>query len=378
VDIQVNTSVTGDQTVARVAIQQDGGFFVIWRSSHGGTPQIYGQRISSTGARLGSEIPVSNNLANSETNESRYDVVALTDGGYAVLFSDASNRLRSQRYAADGTASGTLLIVHDPALGNGSGHAAVRAAALPNGGYAVSSMVLNSLDESILVRVYDGSGAAVGPEFTALRQGGIGFARPHIASNASGAMVVAYVLGNTTTDVYALRLSTTAAVGAPIHMANFSSGIQNNARIALASDGSFVATWSSDHTGSGRIYLRRFDPAGAPIGDEVLVSPFNSGMNMPEIGMDATGAFAILWSGAGGPGSDAWSNVYARRFLANGTPAGDVVLVNAYNPSLTDQELGVMAMNAQGQCVGAWTDRVQEWRPSGGASTGHGVFANRF
>jgi len=92
--------------------------------------------------------------------------------------------------------------------------------------------------------------------------------------------------------------------------------------------------------------------------------------------MDPTGAFAIVWNENGGPVAAVSGDVWARRFLANGMPAGEVVRVNVFTTGAQDQP--DLAFNAFGG-IAVWRDARQEYSGGGSASQiGAGIYAHRF
>ena len=375
----MNTFVNDLQEGPEIAMHADGRFMVAWKSSNqavAGKAEVFGQLFAADGSKVGAEIQISSiQASNLYYGAGAWDVAALADGGYVVVYSGYSPyNLYAQRYAADGTANGAVTMVHGTS--NNSNPHIPRVVALPGGGYTVVYRVVNNFSYTLFIRSYDAAGSALGPAMDC--QAGTGsllFPDPHVAVNASGDMVVAFVLGETTTDVYARRLTTTGVDGTRFKLAGTSSGIQSHPRVAIAPDGSIVGTWRSDHSGSNRVYYRRFDATGTAISDETLVTTY-PGQNGPQnIAMDPTGAFAIAWAENGGAmpaiGGDAW----ARRFLADGTPAGEVVRVNTFTTG--EQSQVDLALTPFGGIV-VWRDARQEWMGSSSNGISSGIYAHRF
>jgi len=107
-EFQVNTYTSNVQTNPSIAALNDGGFLVTWESSHqdGSNYEIYGQRYSSSGVKIGSEFQVNTNLSNSQTNPS---ITVLNDGRFVVTWQsndqDSSNYgIFGQLYNANGKA----------------------------------------------------------------------------------------------------------------------------------------------------------------------------------------------------------------------------------------------------------------------------------
>ena len=111
-------------------------------------------------------------------------------------------------------------------------------------------------------------------------------------------------------------------------------GNQDDASIAMHSDGSFIVVWESNQNGNSDIYMRRFDADGNPLGnsgnpsgDEFLVhQSYSSGeQKNPDIAINNAGQFSIVWDG---DGSEDSQGIYARTFDADGTPNSAAFFVN--------------------------------------------------
>src|SRR5688572_4970468 len=97
-----------------------------------------------------------------------------------------------------------------------------------------------------------------------------------------------------------------------------------------------------------RLEPRRLLAAGAyhwPVGPEVLVSSYTPGAQAaPVMAMDADGDYVIAWTSDGQDGS--WSGIYARRYDAAGVPQGGEFRVNT-GTTLNETQPAV-AMDADG------------------------------
>jgi hypothetical protein len=113
-----------------VAVDAVGNFMAVWRRRNEST--VYARRYASNGVALGPEFRV-----DSETSPYSYpgnaDVAALADGSFVVTWS-ATSRIRSNRYAANGS-----LLRHCDSLDSNSTRYAATSAitATPDGGFAV-------------------------------------------------------------------------------------------------------------------------------------------------------------------------------------------------------------------------------------------------
>ncbi|WP_374590204.1 DUF4347 domain-containing protein [Aquabacterium sp.] len=85
-NFRVNTTTSGSQTQSSVGMDGTGAFVVSWTSTQGGTSDIYAQRFSNAGAKVGSEFLVNNTTAYDQTASS-----VAVDGGGAFVIAWQSN-----------------------------------------------------------------------------------------------------------------------------------------------------------------------------------------------------------------------------------------------------------------------------------------------
>ena len=119
------------------------------------------------------------------------------------------------------------------------------------------------------------------------------------------------------------------------------------AYVASDASGNFIVTWGSDVTG-GDALARRYDSAGASLGDEFTVNVFTTGLQTVKGVAASPAGFVITWSGPGVGGS----GLFGRRFDASGTPmGGDFQVSSAAVPA----SVGDVSMSATGQSIFVWT-----------------------
>jgi hypothetical protein len=99
------------------------------------------------------------------------------------------------------------------------------------------------------------------------------------------------------------------------------SGNQYEPDVAMFADGSFVVVWRDDNglDGSGTAtFGRRFDAAGAPLGDAFLVNENTAGSQyQPKVTALSTGGFVVAFYNDTG---EYWGDTYIREFDAAGNP----------------------------------------------------------
>jgi len=132
---------------------------------------------------------------------------------------------------------------------------------------------------------------------------------------------------------------------------------QKIAAIAMDAAGNFVVVWSSygQDSNSNGIFGQRFDPNCTPIGSEFQINTITPG-NQTEssVAMNALGNFAIAWQG---PGIDE-EDIFIKRFDPNGQPLGDELIVNTYTHG--KQRYPKVTMSRDGAFAVVWENQKPE------------------
>ncbi len=239
---------------------------------------------------------------------------------------------------------------------SGSAHAVGRAGPL-----AVSAMV------ALLARSALASGTPAGAQFR-VNQTTLGRQnQPAVAMNAAGQVVFAWSNGTgLNISARAYQASGQARTGEIVVNAT-TGGTQNEPTVAMDGAGNFVVAWTdyNDRDGDALgVIAQRYTASGQRSGPEFAVASLTAGSQFQgSAAMGPLGSFVIAWvdsTAAGNP------DVWARRFLADGSPLGSQFRVNVRTDS--NQVLPAAAMADDGRFVIAWMDRGAE------DGSGHGVF----
>ncbi|MCP4000192.1 MAG: T9SS type A sorting domain-containing protein [Gammaproteobacteria bacterium] len=130
---------------------------------------------------------------------------------------------------------------------------------------------------------------------------------------------------------------------------------QQNPAVAMDSTGNFVVVWESDGTdGDGYgIYGQRYNSDGTTSGSEFNVNSSTAGnQRFPDVAMDQTGRFAVVWMDDTKDGSG-WG-VYGRRYNSNGTTYGSEFRVKSGKTG--HQRNPQLAMDEDGDFFITWMD----------------------
>ena len=134
-------------------------------------------------------------------------------------------------------------------------------------------------------------------------------------------------------------------------------GAQSLPDVATAADGRFVVVWQEgdarpDSKTPVSVKARIFDAAGKPRGGEIQVaSHVPTYYPWPRVAMAPDGRFVVVWGG----GKEDMGIAFGRRFAANGSPQGQPFRL----AKIRGQDSPDVAMAADGSFVAAWTQGVE-------------------
>ena len=337
---QVNTFTTGSQAYPAVASAPSGGFVIAW-SSNSNDPDggigVHVRRYDSAGSPLGPEFPVS---VSTTYGQSGAKVAVDAEGNFVVVWSswgslgtDSSwGSIQARRFDPNGLPlTGELQVNAYTTNDQRSASVAIS----PQGGFVVvwesdGSSGADTSQSSIQGRRFDSSGTPLGAEFevnsytTGYQYG------PRVATDPQGGFVVVWNgEGPNGTQAYDSIIQSRRfdAQGAPLgdqfQVNTYTTNSQHRPSIAVDSRGDFVVAWDSyGSTGNDDYYLsiqaRQFDAAGNPRGDEFQVNTYTTYDQMsPIVAADADGNFVVVWKSLGSYGGDTkFESILAQRFDA--------------------------------------------------------------
>ncbi len=146
---------------------------------------------------------------------------------------------------------------------------------------------------------------------------------------------------------------------------------QSEARVAVMPNGNFVVTWNGFDISQRGVFARVFLANGTPLTDEFQVNTFtNEAQRGPDIAMDINGNFVIVWeSFTQEPGAGFNTGVYGQRFTAAGVKVGPEFLINVTTAG--SQHNAAVAMSPGGSFVVVWQTPAQD-------GDGEGIYARRY
>ena len=324
-EFQVNVYTTGEQAEPAVAMSRSGSFVVVWTSygQDGDSYGVFGRLFSSSGAAVGIEFQV-----NSYTTSYQYDPDVAMDGSgnFAVVWvsldqAGVGNSVFARRFNSSGSpAAGefqvdsfTAAFQYFPAV-----------AADERGDFAVvwESDPMDGDAFGIAARIFDRMGTAAGPEFQVNTYTTGDQGEPGIAMTAQGDFLVGWDSDDqdgAQDGVFAQLFDITGMpVGAELQVNTYTSGSQDDPKIAADASGEFIVVWPSQNQDGSLdgVFTRVVDSLGVPLGDEFQVNTYTPGGQMrPSVATGPAGTFNAVWEDDNGDGS--FDAVVGQRVLAH-------------------------------------------------------------
>jgi hypothetical protein len=278
-EFQVNTYTSMAQIPRAVAGAADGGFMVVWSSNgqDGNYNGVFGQRLDSTGAASGTEFQVNTYTTSGQTPQS---IARTDDGGFVVVWRGYGQGdtdelgVFGQRLDSAGAALGTEFRVNTYTT---DAQVEASVAAIAGGGFVVvwQSEGPDGDSYGVFGQRFGSTGAAAGSEFqintfTTQEQ-----SYPRVARTVDDDFVVVWhSLGQDGSGygIFGRRLdSSGAAVGTEFQLNTSTPNDQQVPEVGPAVNGGFVVTWDSyTQDGSnygvfGRVFATA--PSPSPLGD---------------------------------------------------------------------------------------------------------------
>ncbi len=181
---------------------------------------------------------------------------------------------------------------------------------------------------------------------------------PALGLSETSRWVLAWSEGNDATngvDSFAQIFEADLPVAAPIRLNTPSfGGYYSDVVAATDPFGNSVAIWHADldFDINGELWAQRISRDGVALGDEFRIALEGAEWQFVcDVAMDSQGRFVVAWE-QGDPVAEGSTNVYARRFGADGVPLGEPFRVPT--ESAGAQYDCDLAMNREGDFVVAW------------------------
>ena len=311
-EFQINIETSGNQREPSVAMDAAGNFVVTWYGPgivEEDKEDIFARRFDPNGQPLGSEFRV-----NSYTNDRQlYPGVAMdNDGGFVIVWESMNipeqdnKTICGQLYDSNGAKFGPEFVISEEISDSRYPDVAMET----EGNFAIVWMRDKS-SNSIIARLYnvDGTAKTEPFEISTIRFSSI--TRPSIAMDEDGNFVVAWD-GDpklaSLDDIHARRYNFDGtAIGEQFIVNTSIEGPQKNPQVAMNNRGRFIIVWDSKidpDINERDIFAQRYDSAGGPLGDEFQVNTYMADdQKRPSVAMTENRKFVMAWQSYGQDGS---------------------------------------------------------------------------
>ncbi len=390
-NIKVNDDqLSGNQQWPAIACYTDGSFIIAWVDGRSQGRDIYAQRYTSAGVKIGENIKVNDDDIDNYTLSPSVDISP--DGNFIITWADYREaeifNIYAQRFSNDGTPLGNNFRVnflsatlnYNPVV-----------ACKPNGGFIICwgdsdeggkdelisyqkqiDKLYNSdsiyLAPNIWAQIFLSDGTPLGENF--IVNDDLGMAAqlcPDISVDGNGNFVIAWV--DWRNDAGEIFLQRYLGDGTPIG-SNFLSenplysGFQNLPSIAYGASGNFTLAWLDYRNEKTDIFCRQFSSDGNPLGNSFQVNNNieDDMLSYPCISIGENDNFIISWT----DNRNETKDIYAQKYLSNGQAFKDNYRIS--NISAGEQN-NCEVILSDNKAYAAWDDNRNE-------QTGFDIWAN--
>lgn len=379
-EFSINSVAPYDQSSPIASMADDRSFVVVYLSEGQGGPvntlDLFARLFDSDGNPKGVEFEVADlNAPVDSYNEQQYDLSLADDGTFVVAWSGSGSdrAVYASVFTIDGAPLAERILVDNQTESEFNYN--VTASIDDGGSFAVAYDSFDGMTQGIKLRRFTLDGTAFGDAFWVDEAQEI--KDINLSLNSSGDMILVWHEGSDDGDVYGRRLNPGGGLigETKFRINDETEGSQDNARVVIADDGTFVVVWQSDQTAAPGIYMQRFSGEGVPVGLNQLVASEQGFDNSPAVSGSEEGLFVVVWSGFGSEGASSATgmDVWAQLYDLLGTALGDPIKVNTVDQD-DQQDPRVAIEDNNGSVLIVWTDFWQE----DVAGNGDGVRARLF
>ncbi len=369
-DFLVNEQICVDgseQEKPDIAGDGNGNYVITWQDGRiEWNFDIYAQIYLSDGTPLGNNFKVNDDESGGGYgSQLGTDIAVDPNLNFVITWIDKRStwqwEVYAQRYSNNGTALGNNFLVNTDTADTEQAHPSVSVDS--NGNFVIVWADKQSGEWDIYAQRFLNDGSAIGDNFKINDDAGNSVQYwPTISCHNNGNFIAAWVdeRYNDDNDIYAQRfLADGTALGNNFKV-NTDSGLLSQLCpvIAIKENEDFIITWSDKRNNNWDVYAQRYLSDGSPLGDNFLI---NDDMTIsrqanPSISTDLDGNFIISWEYC----YDENCDIYARRFTGNAIPIGNSFRVNSdtgnsyqYYPEIMEDKDGNFTI--------VWQDHRFSW-----------------
>ena len=366
-DFLVNEQISVDgseQSTPYIDGDGNGNYVITWKDDRSGTNfDIYAQIYLSDGTTLGDNFKVNDS---NETYAQYFPVVAVDPNlNFVIAWLDKRNpwewNVYAQRFSNDGTALGDNFKVNADTTNADQEYPSISIDSCGN--FVIVWADERNGEWDIYAQRYLNDGSTVGDNFKINDDAGNSTQYwPTSSGDKSGNFIVTWVdvRYNDDYDIYAQRfLADGTAIGNNFKVnTDIGNSSQLRPDIAIKENGDFIISWGDERNGNWDVYAQRYLSDGSPMGDNFKINDdtTNTSQRNPSISTDLIGNFIISWEDCSNDNCD----IYARRFTVDAIPIGSsfkvsIDTVNAY------QYYSEIMEDKDGNFTITWQDHRFSW-----------------
>ncbi|WP_102110306.1 beta strand repeat-containing protein, partial [Oceaniglobus roseus] len=354
-DFTANLTTADSQFEPRITQLTNGNVVIAWTSSNdtgvGSEPgtDIIGQMFDAYGNKIGGETRLNNGFF--LDNERNFDIAALDNGRFVVVYEDENGSAANQAIVATewtttaggfGTATNRT-IATSPDAGDIVRTPTVTAAA--DGSYTVGFEFFDSSTSSNLLNFVNVTAAgAVGAVDTAISGSDSASSQVDSARLTNGNVVFVYDYdGADDAIAYSVRNPVTGASptgGAFVANTATNGDVDFGASVVALTGGGFVIAWSNTDANDTDIEMQRYDNAGVAQGGILNVDVGGSDDNNNEVELVALsdGGWLVLWDDDSSTSNGGFAG-RGERYSSTGTQVGSQFVFDNTNANHTEAVL---------------------------------------
>ena len=350
-EFQVNTSDPGNNYTDGIAMGEEGDFVVVW-SEATTDPEVFGRLFDADTAPFGAPFAM-----NADTAPDREPSAIARDasGRFVIVWAEEAAGIRGQRFDSDGTPLGANFQVN---TSTSLATASPFVASDPSGNFVATWTSGEGDASEAVARRFDSNGAPLGDEFP-VNVFTTGAQSPHgIAMSPAGFVVTWFGEGESGAGVFCRRFDDGGAPMTGDFQVNTATVVDVELRpdVGMNAAGDFVVVWDDTVGFFDTAMGRRFDSAGAPLGDVFPISGTSLAAHDTKVTSDSSGNFVVTWGSVpvllGEGGTNDNSAVRARLYDIGGVAVSQEFVVNSITTGFQFRARPSLAHN--GSFVVAW------------------------
>jgi hypothetical protein len=345
------------QLYPSISMDGAGNFVVVWQDFRNSSWDIYFQRYNDAGTALGVNTKV-NDDADSASQEHPSISMGVT-GDFVIVWDDNRNNnhdIYFQRYTSTGAALGVNTKVNDDidSVKQWSPSISMDGA----GNFVIVWMDERNVNRDIYYQRYTSTGTALGVNTKVNDDAGSADqVSPSILIDVAGNFVIAWHdFRNANWDIYYQRYTSTGTTLGVNTKANDDAGneFQMYPSISMDAASNFVIVWQDFRNINWDIYYQKYTSTGTPLGVNTKVNDDagSAYQKIPSISINGVGDFVIVWMDYryGQTNTD----IFGQRYFSSGYPNGVNYRIVADGPNNGEATPIVYANNSD--IIFSWED----------------------